>query len=119
MISTRLSIEDGQYWVTDGNPDADLALPDPGGDNGLVGVAAGLAIVVAGTQFGNVGLIVATGDSDPGLNLGGWDADRGRDRHLPDRVHARRARSAVSLGAGHAASWSWASEAGEVRVRSK
>jgi hypothetical protein len=73
MINTRLSIEDGQYWVTDGNPDADLARPDPGGDNGLVGVAAGLAIVVTGTQFGNVGLIVATGDSDPGLNLGGWD----------------------------------------------
>ena len=73
MISARLSIEDGQYWVTDGDPDAGLALPDPGGDNGLVGVAAGLAIVVTGTQFGNVSLIVATGDSDPGLDLGGWD----------------------------------------------
>lgn len=73
MISARLSIEDGQYWVTDGNPDADLALPDPGGDNGLVGVAAGLAIVVTGTQFGNMGLIVAAGDSDPGLNLSDWD----------------------------------------------
>jgi hypothetical protein len=73
MISARLSIEDGQYWVTDDDPDAGLALPDPGGDNGLVGVAAGLAIVVTGTQFGNVGLIVATGDSDPGLDLGGWD----------------------------------------------
>jgi hypothetical protein len=73
MISARLSVEDGQYWVTDGNPAAGLALPDPGGDNGLVAVAAGLAMVVTGTQFGNVGLIVATGDSDPGLNLGGWD----------------------------------------------
>src|ERR1700729_4017714 len=49
---------------------ADLRLPDPGGDNGLVAVAGGLAIVVTGTQFGNVGLTVATGDSDPGLDLG-------------------------------------------------
>jgi hypothetical protein len=46
MISARLSIEDGQYWITDGAPDAGLALPDPGGDNGLVGVAPSLAIVV-------------------------------------------------------------------------
>lgn len=72
-ISARLDVEDGQYWVTSGDPEPDLALPKPGGDNGLVGVAGDLAIIVTGTQFGGIGLTVQSDDSDPGLNVSGWD----------------------------------------------
>ena len=72
-ISAWLSVEDGQYWITDSDPDAGFVLPGPGGAGGLVGAVPGLAIVITGTQFGNVALTVQSGDSDPGLDTGGWD----------------------------------------------
>lgn len=31
----RLHVQDGQYWIFDGDPDAGFVLSDPGGSNGL------------------------------------------------------------------------------------
>lgn len=69
----RLHIEDGQYWISGNALDDEFSLPGPGGDNGLVGVVPGLAVVVTGTQFGNVTISVQAGESDPGLDTGPWD----------------------------------------------
>ncbi len=69
----RLHIEDGQYWISDNDPSIEFVLPDPGGVSGLVGVSAGLAIVITGTQFGNVEVTVQAGESDPGLDTAPWD----------------------------------------------
>jgi hypothetical protein len=73
MISSRLRVEDGQYWIADDDPGATFALPDPGGSNGLVGVVPGLAVVVTGTQFGDLGVSVQLGDREPELDISGWD----------------------------------------------
>jgi hypothetical protein len=67
----RLDVQDGQYAIWDGVSDLDP--PDPGGSGGLVGTAPGLAIVITGTQFGNIALSVQVGDSAPGLDTGPWD----------------------------------------------
>ncbi len=48
-------------------------LPTPGRASGLVGVSPGLAIVITGTQFGNVLVSVQAGESDPGLDAGRWE----------------------------------------------
>ncbi len=72
-ISTRLNVMDGQYWISDSDPHAEFVLPDPGGASGLVGISPGLAIVITGTQFGDVSLTVQACDSDPGLDSGPWD----------------------------------------------
>ncbi len=53
-ITARLSVEDGQYWITDMDPDVAFELPEPGGAGGLAGAAGNLAVVLTGTQFGNV-----------------------------------------------------------------
>jgi hypothetical protein len=67
----RLDVQDGQYAIWDGV--SDLGPPDPGGSGGLVGTAPGLAIVITGTQFGNVALSVQVGDTAPSLDVGPWD----------------------------------------------
>jgi hypothetical protein len=69
--SIRLDVQDGQYAIWDGVSDLDP--PDPGGSGGLVGTAPGLAIVITGTQFGNIALSVQVDDSAPGLDTGPWD----------------------------------------------
>jgi hypothetical protein len=68
----RLHVEDGQYWISDNDPDREFVLPTPGGDSGLAGVSPGLAIVITGTQFGDVSVTVQAGESDPGLDTGLW-----------------------------------------------
>jgi hypothetical protein len=72
-MTVRLHIEDGQYWISDNDLGREFALPDPGGDSGLVGVSPGLAIVITGTQFGNIEVTVQAGEKDPGLDTGPWD----------------------------------------------
>jgi hypothetical protein len=69
----RLHIEDGQYWVADNDWGREFVLPAPGGSSGLVGISPGLAVVITGTQFGNVEVTVQAGESDPGLDTGPWD----------------------------------------------
>jgi hypothetical protein len=73
VVTARLHVEDGQYWISDDDPDREFVLPTPGGASGLVGVAPGLAIVITGTQFGNVSVTVQAGESDPGLDTGRWE----------------------------------------------
>jgi hypothetical protein len=70
-IPGRLAVQDGQYAITDGV--SDLSPPDPGGQNGLVGSAPGLAVVITGTQFGNIGLQVQVSAVEPELDLDPWD----------------------------------------------
>jgi hypothetical protein len=72
-ITARLSVEDGQYWITDMDPDVEFELPEPGGASGLAGVAGNLAVVLTGTQFGTVSVTVQAGDTDPGLDAGPWE----------------------------------------------
>jgi len=66
----RLDVQDGQYAIWDGVSDLE---PDPGGSGGLVAAAPGLAIVITGTQFGDIALSVHVGDSAPELDTGPWD----------------------------------------------
>lgn len=73
VATVRLHVEDGQYWISDNDPDVEFVLPTPGGASGLVGVSPGLAIVIAGTQFGHVLVSVQAGESDPGLDTGRWE----------------------------------------------
>jgi hypothetical protein len=73
VVTTRLHVAEGQYWISDNDPDLEFVLPDPGGASGLVGVSPGLAIVITGTQFGNISVTVQAGDSDPGLDTGPWE----------------------------------------------
>lgn len=73
VVTMRLHVADGQYCISDDDPDREFALPDPGGASGLAGVSPGLAIVITGTQFGNVSVSVQAGESDPGLDTGRWD----------------------------------------------
>lgn len=72
-ITARLSVQDGQYWITDMDPDVEFELPEPGGAGGLAGAAGNLAVVLTGTQFGNVSVTVQAGDHDPGLDAGSWE----------------------------------------------
>jgi hypothetical protein len=72
VVTKRLHVADGYYWISV-DPGQEFVVPDPGGANGLVGVAPGLAMVVTGTQFGNVSVGVQAGESDPGLDIGQWD----------------------------------------------
>ena len=72
-ISATLTVMEGQYWISDSDPRAELVVPDPGGASGLVGISPGLAIVITGTQFGDVSLTVQSDDSDPGLDPRPWD----------------------------------------------
>jgi hypothetical protein len=72
-ITARLSVEDGQYWITDMDPDVEFELPEPGGAGGLAWVAGNLAVVLTGTQFGTVSVTVRAGDADPGLDAGLWE----------------------------------------------
>lgn len=73
VVTTRLRVADGYYWVSAGDPGQEFVVPDPGGANGLVGVSPGLAMVITGTQFGYVSVGVQAGESDPGLDTGQWD----------------------------------------------
>lgn len=70
-IPDRLAVQDGQYAIWDGV--SDLSPPDPGGENGLVGSAPGLAVVITGTQFGNIGLHVQVSAVEPELDVDRWD----------------------------------------------
>jgi hypothetical protein len=73
VISARLYVGDGFYWIGAGGPDGrDLTIPDAT-VTGLVGVHAGLAMVLTGTQFGDIAVRVQSGGSDPGLDVAGWD----------------------------------------------
>lgn len=67
----RLAVQDGQYAIWDGV--SDLFPPDPGGENGLVGSAPGLAVVITGTQCGNIGLRVQVSAVEPELDIDQWD----------------------------------------------
>jgi hypothetical protein len=69
----RTHIAEGQYEIGDWDPDREFGLPLPGGASGLVGVSPGVAVVVTGTQFGNVSIGVQAGESDPGLDTGQWE----------------------------------------------
>ena len=69
----RMHIAEGQYEISDWDPDREFGLPYPGGASGLVGVSPGVAVVITGTQFGNVAIGVQAGESDPGLDTGPWD----------------------------------------------
>jgi hypothetical protein len=73
VVTTRLHVADGYYWISAGDPGQEFVVPAPGGANGLVGVSPGLAMVSTGTQFGNVSIGVVAGESDPGLDTGQWD----------------------------------------------
>lgn len=73
VVTKRLRVADGYYWVGSADPTREFVVPDPGGANGLVGVCPGVAMVVTGTQFGNVSVGVQAGESDPGLDTGPWD----------------------------------------------
>lgn len=73
QITSRLSVQDGQYWITDMDPDVEFELPEPGGVGGLAGAVGNLAVVLTGTQFGNVTVTVQAGDTDPGPDTGSWD----------------------------------------------
>jgi hypothetical protein len=71
MVSARLHVQDGQYMI--GDSVCDLVPPAPGGSSGLVGLRPGLAVVIAGTQFGNVAVSVEVTDAAPDLDTAGWD----------------------------------------------
>jgi hypothetical protein len=73
VVTMRMHIAEGQYEIGDWDPDREFVLIDPGGASGLVGVAPGRAVVITGTQFGNVAIGVQAGESDPGLDTGPWD----------------------------------------------
>jgi hypothetical protein len=73
VVTKRLHVADGYYWVSAGDPGQEFVVPDPGGANGLVGVSPGLAMVITGTQFGHVSIGVQAGESDPGLDTDRWD----------------------------------------------
>jgi hypothetical protein len=68
-----MHIAEGQYEIGDWDPDREFGQPDPGGASGLVGVAPGVAVVITGTQFGNVSVGVQGGESYPGLDTALWD----------------------------------------------
>jgi hypothetical protein len=70
-IPDRLAVQDGQYAIWDGV--SDLSPPDPGGESGLVGAAPGLAVVMTGTQFGNISLRVQVSAVEPDLDVDQWD----------------------------------------------
>jgi hypothetical protein len=73
VVSSRLQVGEGFYWIGAGGPDGpDVTIPDAG-TTGLVGVAHSLAMVLTGTQFGEIAVSVQSGDSDPGLDASGWD----------------------------------------------
>jgi hypothetical protein len=68
-----MHIAEGQYEISGWEPDREFVPIDPGGASGLVGIAPGVAVVITGTQFGNVSIGVQAGESDPGLDTGPWD----------------------------------------------
>lgn len=68
-----MHIAEGQYEISDDDPYREFGQPGPGGASGLVGVEPGVAVVLTGTQFGNVLMGVQAGESDPGLDTGRWD----------------------------------------------
>lgn len=73
VVTARMHIAEGQYEISDWDPDREFGLPDPGGASGLVGVSPGVAVVITGTQFGYVSIGVQAGESGPGLDTGQWD----------------------------------------------
>jgi hypothetical protein len=73
VVSSWLQVGEGFYWIGAGGLDGPGAgIPDATA-TGLVGLAHGLAMVLTGTQFGNVACGVQPGDSDPGLDAAQWD----------------------------------------------
>jgi hypothetical protein len=73
VVSSRLQVGEGFYWIGAGGPDGpDVTIPDTGA-TGFVGVAHSLAMVLTGTQFGEIVVSVQSGDFDPGLDASGWD----------------------------------------------
>jgi hypothetical protein len=73
VVSSWLQVGEGLYWIgAGGTASPGTGVPDAAA-TGLVGLADGLAVVLTGTQFGNVAIRVQPGDGDPGLDAGPWD----------------------------------------------
>jgi len=73
VVSSWLQVGEGFYWIGAAGPEGlGMDVPDATA-TGLVGLASGRAMVLTGTQFGNVACSVQPGDSDPGLDVAEWD----------------------------------------------
>jgi len=73
VVSSWLQVGEGFYWIGADGPEGLGPQPPDATATGLVGLAQGRAMVLTGTQFGNVAISVQSGDSDPGLDAGQWD----------------------------------------------